>query len=88
MRTGPLQRRIVPPLAAIAAASLAACTPSPEQLAAEHGATVTKYCTDCHSAAEREADLVLENPGIENPAAERAKWEAVVHKLSAGLMPP
>ena len=88
MRTGPLQRCIVPPLAAIAAASLAACTPSPEQLAAEHGATVTKYCTDCHSAAEREADLVLENPDLVNPAAERAKWEAVVHKLSAGLMPP
>ena len=88
MRRGSLQRCVVPSLAAIAAASLAACTPSPEQLAAEHGATVSKYCTDCHSAAEREADLVLENPDLPNPAAERAKWEAVVHKLSAGLMPP
>ena len=88
MRTRSLQRCTAPALAAIAAASLAACTPSPEQLAAEHGATVSQYCTDCHSDAEREADLVLENPNLANPAADRAKWEAVLHKLSAGLMPP
>ena len=31
---------------------------------------------------------MLENPDLANPAADRAKWEAVVHKLSAGLMPP
>jgi mono/diheme cytochrome c family protein len=88
MTSRSLQRGVAPPLAALAAVSLTACTPSPEQLAAEHAATVSQYCTDCHSAAEREADLVLENPDLENPAADRAKWEAVVHKLSAGLMPP
>jgi mono/diheme cytochrome c family protein len=88
MRSGSLQTRIAPSLGAIAAASLAACTPSPEQLAAEHAATVSQYCADCHSAAEREADLVLENPDLMNPAAQRAKWEKVIHKLRAGLMPP
>jgi cytochrome c5 len=88
MRHGYLHRGVVLSLAAAVAASLAACTPSPEQLAAGHAATVDQYCTDCHSAAEREADLVLENPDLANPAAQRAKWEAVVHKLSAGLMPP
>src|SRR5262245_13983140 len=75
-------------LATIVAVSLAACAPSPEELAAEHGATVSKYCTDCHSKAEQEAGLVLENPDLLNPAARRAVWEKVVHKLSAGLMPP
>jgi len=75
-------------LATIAGVSLAACTPSPEQVAAEHGATVSKYCTDCHSVAEQEAGLVLENPDLLNPAAQRAKWEKVIHKLEAGLMPP
>ena len=88
MRNRSLPRCVVPSLAAIAAVSLAACTPSPEQLAAEHGATVSKYCTDCHSRAEQEAGLVLENPDLLNPAARRAVWEKVVHKLSAGLMPP
>jgi hypothetical protein len=31
---------------------------------------------------------VLEHPDLLHPAAQRAKWEAVVHKLRAGLMPP
>lgn len=83
-----MQWSVVPSLAAVAAVALAGCTPSPEQLAAEHGATVSRYCTDCHSLAEQEAGLVLENPDLLNVPAQRAKWEAVVHKLRAGLMPP
>ena len=57
-------------------------------MAAEHGAVVSKYCTDCHSQAEQEGGLVLENPNLADPVAQRAKWEKVIHKLSAGLMPP
>ena len=88
MRRVSLQRCVAPSLAAIAAATLVACTPSPEEVAAEHGATISKYCTDCHSQAEREAGLVLENPDLLNPGSRRAVWEKVVHKLGAGLMPP
>jgi hypothetical protein len=88
MRTLALHRSAAVALAAAAAASLMSCTPSPQQLAAEHNATVSKYCTDCHSAAEREGGLVLENPNLADPAAQRAKWEKVIHKLQAGLMPP
>jgi mono/diheme cytochrome c family protein len=73
---------------AVVAAALTACSPSHEQLAAEHGAVVSQYCTDCHSLAEQEAGLVLENPNLGDPAAQRAKWEKVIHKLKAGLMPP
>ncbi len=83
-----LQRCAAVSLAAIAAASLVSCSQSPQEVAAEHGAVVTEYCTACHSAAERQAELVLENPDLTNPAAQRAQWEKVVHKLSAGLMPP
>jgi mono/diheme cytochrome c family protein len=79
---------VVLSIAAIAAASLAACTPSQQEVAAEHGTVVGRYCADCHSNAEREGDLVLENPDLLNPAAQRAKWEKVIHKLGAGLMPP
>jgi mono/diheme cytochrome c family protein len=70
------------------AAALTACSPSQEELAAEHGAVVSRYCTDCHSLAEQEAGLVLENPNLADPAAQRAQWEKVIHKLEAGLMPP
>ena len=31
---------------------------------------------------------MLEKPDLVNPAAQRAKWEKVIHKLKAGLMPP
>jgi hypothetical protein len=64
------------------------CTRSTQEQAAEHGAVVSKYCADCHSDAEREAGLVLENPDLVNPPTQRAKWEKVIHKLKAGLMPP
>ncbi|HET7607428.1 MAG TPA: DUF1592 domain-containing protein, partial [Gammaproteobacteria bacterium] len=79
---------VVVVLPMLCAAPLVSCTQSSERLAAEHGATIEKYCTDCHSAAEREADLVLENPDLLNPEAQRAQWEKVIHKLRAGLMPP
>ena len=67
---------------------LAACTPSKDKLAAEHMAVVSRYCTECHSEAERSGGLVLERPDLAHPEAQRAKWEKVVHKLRAGLMPP
>jgi mono/diheme cytochrome c family protein len=88
MRRDQWPRGVALSIAVIAAASLVACTRSPEEVAAEHGATVGKYCADCHSAAEREAGLVLEKPNLVDPAARRATWEKVIHKLNAGLMPP
>jgi mono/diheme cytochrome c family protein len=83
-----LQRAAGLALTAAAAVSLASCARSPEELAAEHGAVVGKYCADCHSVAEQEGGLVLEGPNLVNPGGERAKWEKVIHKLEAGLMPP
>jgi mono/diheme cytochrome c family protein len=89
-----LRRRVSMPIAAvvsiaaIAASSLASCTRSKQQVAAEHGAIVSKYCAECHSLAEQEGGLVLERPDLSNPAAQRAQWEKVIHKLDAGLMPP
>jgi hypothetical protein len=75
--------------AALAALALAAgCSKSPEQLAADQRAVVSKYCAECHSAAEREADLVLENADLLHPETHAAAWEKVIHKLDVGLMPP
>jgi mono/diheme cytochrome c family protein len=88
MRRGSLQRCVALSIAAIAAASLISCTRSTQEVAAEQHAIVSRYCADCHSVAEQEGGLVLEKPNLVNPAAQRAKWEKVIHKLDAGLMPP
>jgi mono/diheme cytochrome c family protein len=88
MRRTSLQRGVALSIAAIAAASLISCTRSKQQAVAEHGAIVSRYCGDCHSLAEQEGGLVLERPNLAAPAAQRAKWEKVIHKLRAGLMPP
>jgi len=83
-----LQRCAALTIATIAATSLIACTRSKQEVAAEHGAVVSRYCSECHSVAEQEGGLVLERPNLADPAAQRAKWEKVIHKLDAGLMPP
>ncbi len=88
MRKSSLQRGVALAIAAIAGASVLSCTRSTEEVAAEHGAVVKRYCADCHSVAEQEGGLVLERPDLVNPAAQRANWEKVIHKLDAGLMPP
>ena len=83
-----LQRPAALALATIVATSLIACARSKQEVAAEHGAVVSRYCSECHSVAEQEGGLVLERPNLADPAAQRAKWEKVIHKLDAGLMPP
>jgi len=88
MRRHSMQRCLVPAILGFAAVPLVSCTQSPQEVAAEHTVTVSRYCLDCHNAADQEAGLVLERPDLGNPATQRAKWEKVIHKLSAGLMPP
>jgi mono/diheme cytochrome c family protein len=88
MRASASKRCAALSIAVISAASLIACSRSKQETAAEHGATVSRYCADCHSLAEQEGGLVLERPNLADPAAQRAKWEKVIHKLRAGLMPP
>jgi len=72
----------------IAALLAGACSRSKEEVAAEQRALVDRYCTDCHSTAEQEANLVLENADVLHAAAKPAVWEKVIHKLGVGLMPP
>jgi hypothetical protein len=64
------------------------CAPSREETAAEQRATLARYCFDCHSDAERSADLSLESLDVDDIGAAAATWEHVVRKLAAGMMPP
>ncbi len=72
-----------------AAATLAtACQPSREEVVAAHQQTISRYCLDCHNYAEQVADLSLEPVKLDKVAADPEKWEKVVRKLRAGMMPP
>jgi hypothetical protein len=70
------------------AVALAGCTPSREELIAEHEQTVGRYCTSCHDDIERTADLSLKSLPLAEVAAHPVEWEKVVKKLRAGMMPP
>jgi len=67
------------------AAAVAGCGPSGEDITSS---TIAQYCIDCHNDIERVADLSLETLDVAHLDADREKWEKVVEKLSAGMMPP
>ena len=71
-----------------AAFVLVACGPSRQELAAEHRATISRFCFDCHDDIERTADLSLESLDLADVGPDAASWEQVVRKLRAGMMPP
>jgi hypothetical protein len=77
-------------LVVLAAGGLAAagCQPSREEVVASHQATISHYCLDCHNYAEQVADLSLEPVKLDDVAGHPEKWEHVVRKLRAGMMPP
>ena len=51
-------------------------------------ALLSNYCIECHNNRARTANLSLEALDITRVAADRDKWEKVVRKLRAGMMPP
>jgi hypothetical protein len=75
--------------AALAGALLAAgCQPSPEEQAAEHTATVDRYCLDCHNDIDRTGDLVLEGMNLADAHQNAEVMEKMLLKLEGHLMPP
>jgi hypothetical protein len=69
---------------------LAGCerAPTPEALIAEHGGMISRYCLDCHNAAEQAGELSLERVDFANVAAHADALEEAVRKLRGRLMPP
>jgi hypothetical protein len=51
-------------------------------------ALVDRYCTECHSDAERAGGLSLERLHADDVLGDAALWEKVLRKLRAGAMPP
>ena len=71
-----------------AAASLTAGCGLGSDPAADHAATVSENCLDCHNAIDQTAGLNLEVVDFDAVAADGEIWEHVIRKLRAGMMPP
>ena len=72
----------------VAGLALAGCGPSRQELAAEQGRTISRFCFECHDDVERAAGLSLQSLDIAHAAMDAETWEQVVRKLQAGMMPP
>jgi hypothetical protein len=84
MRTGNQALAVV----LAAAALIAGCEPSREDLVAEHTATIDRYCLDCHNAIDQEAGLVLEDFDLTALSENAPVMEKMLLKLEGRLMPP
>jgi hypothetical protein len=76
--------RILLPMAVL----LGGCGPSEREIAAEHDATLERYCFDCHNDIDLTADLSLQALDLSVVGEDGATWEKVVRKLRTGMMPP
>ena len=72
----------------VAGFALSACEPSHQDLVAEHRATVSGFCVECHNDIDRTAELTFESLDLSNAAAQADVLEKVVRKLRTGTMPP
>ena len=67
--------------------------PSPQTSAAAPAsvssgqALLDRYCASCHNDRLQTAGIAL-SAGIETPGSDAERWEKVVRKLRAGVMPP
>ena len=81
-------RRLRIVLFGAAGVAAAGCQPSRDSAIARNQATINHYCLDCHNYAEQVGGLTLEHVKLDNVAGDPEKWEHVVRKLRAGMMPP
>ncbi|HUF72813.1 MAG TPA: DUF1592 domain-containing protein [Gammaproteobacteria bacterium] len=58
---------------------------APGELTAE---TLGTYCMDCHNPIDFSGNLALDGDELADIGMHAETWEKVVHKLSAGSMPP
>jgi len=49
---------------------------------------IGKYCMGCHDSVERSAGLAFDEMSLEKVKGDREHWEAVIRRLSSGMMPP
>jgi hypothetical protein len=76
-------------LSAQTVSSQTAPTPTAQVVdAATERALLNQYCVTCHNQKLKTADLELDKLDTAHVADHADKWELVVRKLRAGMMPP
>src|SRR6185503_2618091 len=60
---------------------------TPQNQAPER-ALINQYCVGCHNEKTKTAELTLDKLDIDRPGDNAEKWEKVVRKVRAGMMPP
>jgi cytochrome c551/c552 len=75
-------------LAAQTASPQSATAPSQVTDATAERALLNQYCVTCHNQKLKTAGLELDKLDTEHVADHAEKWELVVRKLRAGMMPP
>jgi hypothetical protein len=68
--------------------ALVGCSESPEEALASRWGLFDRYCTECHSDAERAGEMSLEHATPADVAANPERWEQVVRRLRGSVMPP
>lgn len=53
-----------------------------------HRQLVDRYCLDCHNPIDRAGEMSLEDADFARVETRPDLWEAVIRKLSVGMMPP
>jgi hypothetical protein len=71
-----------------AAAAVIGVTRLEERRERARFAVLDRYCTECHNAAEREADLSFEGLTLDEVPEHAEQFEAAIVKLRGRLMPP
>ncbi len=61
---------------------------SPEARLEQQWALLGKYCTDCHNDAELTGGISFEHVHPADVVAKAEMFEAAIHKLEVGMMPP
>ena len=75
-------------VAAGASPSFAGPAPASARAAAEHRATLDRYCVTCHNDRLRIAGLALDAADVEAVGGDAETWEKVARKLRTRTMPP
>jgi hypothetical protein len=61
---------------------------NPVSRVSPHSALVNEYCVVCHDEGTKTAGLSLEDVDPANPGKDVDRWEKVILKMKAGMMPP
>jgi hypothetical protein len=75
-------------IAVVAAVALVVATRFEQRREQQRFALFTKYCTDCHNAADFAGNLSFEHVTPESVPQHTAQFEAAIVKLRGRLMPP